>query len=120
MSTNVRPGDKAIVVQSRSVENVGKIVLVLHEAPPRGSEFALPDGDLMHVTSAGVVWVVETCGGPIHAKYTHGGYARCGQFHAFRDSALRPIRDTDGEDEMITIAGPAPEHGRIREWEGQP
>jgi hypothetical protein len=38
------------------------------------------------------------------------------------DESLRriPPKDVaDAIDEMITIAGPAPEHGRIREWEGQ-
>lgn len=90
---NCKQGDLAIIVKSRA-GNEGKIVTCLRlatEAELFADNFT---------TKFGPVWVtdliVDTCN--VFGISTGGSHHVCDVF-------LRPIRDQDGEDEMIRIAG---------------
>ena len=96
MKLNCKPGDLAIVVRSKA-GNEGKIVRCLKFVgkPPWGS------ADRFHSDC----WRVE---GSLAAIYEGTGKEAPFDGH-ISDSRLRPIRDGDGEDEILRIAGlPAP------------
>lgn len=108
MSTNVRPGDLARVVAPYFGPGRGAVVTVLArrigEGTVCGNFFGYWDP----------CWLVQ---GWVHSE---GGLM--GPMLVIGDESLRripPKEVADAIDEMIIIAGPSPEHGRIREWEGQ-
>ncbi len=73
---NCKPGDLAVIIRAEPGDGwLGRIVTVLH---------------LYEGPSLSPAWVCD--------QVPPG-------FRAIKDSALRPIRDNDGEDEMLRIAG---------------
>ena len=84
MSLRCKPGDLAIYIGRRK-EFIGKPIKIL--------EFKLaPDGP---------GWLVDP---PVYENYIDDfGTKRRGDWQLDRN--LRPIRDQDGEDEMLAIAG---------------
>lgn len=85
---NCKPGDMAVIVGGRDFQDdckhhIGKVVRV--ERMVSGIVF----GELM------IGWKAE----PILTETTTGGEVYWVDHH------LRPIRDNDGEDEMLRIAG---------------
>lgn len=125
MSTNVRPGDLAVITKSNFAENIGIVVSVVEAAHVRWckikKDLVADDGrGNEFIVYPGANWIVESMGRSIvGAGIDSDSIIPIGPVAVFHDSRLRPLRKTDEPDEMITIAGPAPEHGRIREWEGQ-
>jgi hypothetical protein len=100
---NCKPGDLALVTRGA---NAGAIVEVLHLAPGKPTRF--PDvtgrGMLGRPTSNKPCWVVRATGSPllwVSAK----GTRRYFHERPLLDAILRPLRDNDGEDEMLRIAG---------------
>lgn len=104
---NCKKGDLAIVVRARGMpECLGRLVNVLRQ-PPYNRNFNLPDGfPHMKVTSLDS-WIIEFIGEPVLAEHFIMGvsqgkrstfYGCCG------DSALRPIRDGEGDDETLAWA----------------
>lgn len=87
MKLNCRQGDLAIIVKSYA-GNEGKIVRCLS---PWNGGFIMPNGDVIFADG----WVID-----LLLPVRHGIYAR-----RIQDSQLRPLRDSDGEDEMLRIAG---------------
>ncbi len=107
MSTNVKPGDLARVVAPYEWPGRGAFVIVGRRA--NAVEQFGPVSYAVNEPS----WV---CDGWVRSVL--GFYE--GPQVVIADCCLRPVRPEPQEiDEMITIAGPAPEHGRIREWEGE-
>jgi hypothetical protein len=82
---NCRPGDLAIVVGgTHSSDVVGRIVRCVRWQPWRGVD----------------AWIVEP---RLREDRVEGHETIVGDW--VRDVCLRPIRDNDGEDEMLRIAG---------------
>lgn len=79
---NCKPGDLAVIVQSHDERNIGKFVTVL---------------DAWDESSW---WIVSTS-----VLYARTGDIPAGKEIGAYDSHLRPIRDSDGEDETLTWAG---------------
>lgn len=104
---NCKPGDLAVVVGSSQYS--GMICEVLYAAPI--GSFFLPDGFYAIDGEVGY-WVVkfsrkisvQTTNGFRETYYGHGD-----------DKYLRPIRDQDGTDEMIRIAGKPKNNAKPRE-----
>lgn len=121
MSTNVKAGDRAIVVSAARPENLYIIVDVLHQAEPYLCDGVLvcnlPDGNTQQVLPGRVVWVVESLGRDFVNSSGRLSTVRV-RLAAICDHSLRPLRDSKGDDEMLLRAGPAPQRGRITEWEG--
>ena len=83
-------GDLCVVVNSIYPENIGKLIVIV-----KSSE--LPHRD----------WIVEYCS-DFTARWFNCKstvYLRKGETTNKSDSDLRPIRDQEGDDEMIRIAG---------------
>lgn len=96
---NCKPGDLAVIVRCDYPENVGRFVRVVCRAD--GSEFAWYEGEEWECEPATPVIGLNADG----AK-TWGLEPVC-----LFDAHLRPIRDNDGEDEILRIAGkPVKEH----------
>jgi hypothetical protein len=82
---NCKPGDLAIVVSPRA-KNAGKI----------GRCVSRYDGPWLDGEGPG--WVLDGT-----VLYRHDGTRK--RINVIMDKWLRPIRDNDGEDEMLRIAG---------------
>lgn len=95
---NCKPGDLARIVHPTLY---GKFVDVMY-AEPNG-DYILPDGFRAISVESGLVWVCRAHGAPFDApiKRDHS-VTRKARFAAISDRWLRPIRDTDGEDETLT------------------
>jgi hypothetical protein len=92
-----RVGDLAFVVGAPiSPENNGALVRIVRAAPPE--RFCLLG--VFWAASSEESWIVETEGRPL-ATFSHGHVAS----RPFLARFLRPIRDQDGEDEMLRITG---------------
>lgn len=90
---NCKPGDLAIVVRSIGGRNLGVVVTCVRLAT--SSEVAAA----RLRTWERPVWRVDR---NIHIVYNTGDV----EMHPFvADSRLRPIRDNNGEDEVLRIAG---------------
>lgn len=103
MALRCKPGDLAVIVASCPL--YGALVSVLHAAP--FMDFMLPDGH-NHVGVAPGSWVVESLGKPFDAPCGRDGVTtrrRETRFGVCEDHQLRPLRDADGEDEVLRIAG---------------
>lgn len=85
---NCKQGDLAVIVRSYA-GNEGKIVRCLRLL--KGAVQRAPDGSL----HCGDAWEVDCL-----LKGCRGKYGRI-----IMDEQMRPIRDNDGEDEMLRIAG---------------
>ena len=83
---NCKPGDLAVIVRSADGQAVGRIVECLRI---EGAHSEL-----------GPMWRVKTSGKGVVT--IHGTLA---VFFHMPDSWLRPIRDNDGEDEILRIVG---------------
>lgn len=101
---NCKPGDLAVIVKSDNIMNIGKLVRVILPSPgnhlPIGSHYFVKGIDFRR-SGDWFCWIVESCSSPLIATPS-------GELHIvrpFSDRCLRPIRDQDGEDEMIRIAG---------------
>ena len=88
---NCKPGDLAVIISSDGGHNLGKIVRVLQLH--WSSEYDL-DGARFN-KSDGPRWILEKPIDNIEGD----------PLFTFPDAALRPIRDSDGEDESLTWAG---------------
>jgi len=90
---NCKQGDLAVVVSSACVENIGKVVRCLRLASQQEKH------DAMFFTFMNEpFWVVDVNLKTMRIldKQPHGYVALA------RDLALRPIRDSDGQDETLT------------------
>lgn len=97
---NCKPGDLAVIVGGSRY--AGMLVHVI-EAAPIGS-FLLPDGHAATNDSTNS-WVVKSLSGKFWCPGQTGEFLRYADYGFVVDSKLRPIRDQDGEDEMIRIVG---------------
>lgn len=88
---NCKPGDLAVVVQSESGINLGKVVRVVRR---HASETHDLDG-VRFRRAMGPRWVIEPALRTIEGD----------PLFTYRDSGLRPIRDQPGADETLTWAG---------------
>lgn len=91
---NCKQGDLAIIVKSRA-GNEGKIVTCLRYATKAEKREHLFVNKQM-----GPVWVIDR-----NLQNANLLGEINGQSNLVYDATLRPIRDQDGEDEMIRIAG---------------
>lgn len=96
---NCRPGDLAVVIVPGP--HHGSLVSVLRAAP--AVPLRLPDG-VLNQGCAPAYWVVEMLGRPVRAQLTNGLW-RAARFGTAADRELRPLRDSDGADETLRIAG---------------
>lgn len=98
---NCKPGDLAVIVRATYAENLGRIVHVVEPWPFRG----YPIGYTMHFRgrkwriACDADWVIEPVGRPLIGA--HAGHS----WSAAPDFCLRPIRDQDGEDEILRLVG---------------
>lgn len=94
---NCKPGDLAVIIRSSRAENIGAIVQVGHFLPEGwrgvidGVSYRI-SGPGFEITSTGRDLVTHLAGSLVRTK-------------AHRASWLRPLRDGEGTDEMIRIAG---------------
>ncbi|MBQ1761924.1 MAG: hypothetical protein IIZ92_03370 [Aquincola sp.] len=95
MALNCKQGDLAVVVRSSEGVNLGKIVRCIKQHPTYRT---LTDfcGDFYE----GHIWLIDP---PLPGA---GGFIT----DAAPDAWLRPIRDNDGTDEMLRIAGLPRDH----------
>lgn len=94
---NCRPGDLAVIVRSKyTPQAVGRIVTCVRLKPcPR---------------TGAPAWIIDP---PVRGSYEDpAGCPRSGGW--FYDECLSPIRDNDGEDETLRIAG-KPEPQKLTE-----
>jgi hypothetical protein len=82
-----RPGDRAVIV---SGENVGRLVDVIEE-----SDCLFGPG----------WWFVAVLGAPAKGSFLHTGGTYEANFGNIEDRCLRPLRDSDGTDEVLRYAG---------------
>lgn len=102
---NCKPGDLAVVVKTMRINNSGAIVRVIRSWTGP-FDAVLPENGFSYCTFGVASWVVESCGGELHNTASPPS-----KFTVYNDQCLRPIRDQDGTDEMIRIAGlPHKEH----------
>lgn len=88
--SNCKVGDLAVVVRSVTGRSIGRIVRVVRAAPYPG--LRNQDGSI----ERGLVWETDTLFKTVIS----------GEMHPYKlDKELRPLRDQDGEDEMLRIAG---------------
>lgn len=83
---NCKPGDLAVIVQADNKANLGKMVVV--------REF-VPDAEFIDGPCADA-WTFD---GPVMFGVSGARVKR------IQDYKLRPLRDSDGEDETLTWAG---------------
>ena len=104
---NCKPGDLAIVIHSpvKKYSHVtGRIVEVLYLAPE--GVFELPNGNLqspVNTEENGAYWVCRFLN-PVEVGMADRGMFLV-TFSPVPDVFLRPLRDSDGDDEMLRIAG---------------
>jgi hypothetical protein len=91
MRLNCKQGDFAVIVRSVA-RNEGKIVRCLHL---HNSETHDADGKYLYDRVGGPRWVIE---GDVRSRE---GY----RLFTLADAALRPLRDSDGEDEVLRLVG---------------
>lgn len=114
MKLNCKPGDMAVVIGDGPF--AGMIVEILYAAPME--EFNLPDG-YPHEAGGPAEWVIKMPR-PVPALIERSSIPRMTIYGCGRDSRLRPIRDSDGEDETLAWAGkPAPAVKGLTEGESQ-
>lgn len=115
---NCKPGDLAVVVRS-TLGNLGKIVRVIGPSfgndAPLGSKIVDPaSGRLWSRDTLDFIWDVESSGSPLVSICSDGSLI--GDLRRlFPDSALRPLRDNEDEDEMLRIAGKPVTQGELSE-----
>lgn len=89
MRLNCKPGDLAVIVRAMyRPELIGRLVTCVRLIPNDG--FDADGRPFSPKPQGGPRWVIEK---PL------------GSLKSVSDSNLRPIRDQDGEDEMLRIAG---------------
>lgn len=103
---NCKPGDLCVCIKGTRTPTptspLGRFCTVLHAAPNK--RFRLPDGYWQaKVDRLSHHWVVEWHN-PMKYPIEGGGW-RATRYGVMPDSALRPIRDQGGEDEILRIAG---------------
>lgn len=107
MTTNVKPGERAVVVRATNPRNLFKIVHVVEQISPIKVLDTMAYSVAGHMVIArpddGVVWVVESLGSPFIATRRSGEEVPV-MIAPCQDSSLRPLRDTDGPDEALLIA----------------
>ena len=89
---NCKHGDLAVIVRSVA-RNEGKIVrcLRLHSS----EDFDLYGGYIRSGGPRGVRWVIEGCVFSLEGS----------RLFTVADAQLRPLRDNDGQDEMLMLVG---------------
>lgn len=101
---NCKPNELAVIIKpSKHGPLLGMIVTTLYVAP--AGDFRLPDGFKQYAIqpSRFAVWWVVEFANPIDAPTSAG--TRKTVYGCVPDAVLRPLRDSDGEDEMLRIAG---------------
>lgn len=96
---NCKQGDMAIRVQTGQLVDVVRLFV----GEENFTDIAGTSFPFIH--SGAPAWVVSSIGGPLEVLCA--GPANGAKFMIFpiSDKALKPIRDADGEDEMLRIAG---------------
>lgn len=91
---NCKEGDLAmIVVADGDDRDLGKVVRIVE-----------PGEDWAHLNDTRFHWAVDTLGQRMWCK-NPGVYSDGKELIDIPDAELRPIRDSDGQDEMLRIAG---------------
>ena len=115
---NCKPGDLAVVVRS-TLGNLGKIVRVI--GPSLSNSVAF--GETFVDPATGITWRrdmhdfdwdVESAGLPLAIRFSRGNWETTFR-RPVHDSALRPLRDNEDEDEMLRIAGKSVTQGELSE-----
>lgn len=101
---NCKPGDLAVVVRCEyTPEMIGMVVTVV-----RAYTGESIDGVRWGLGADRQRWVIEGSR-PLPSRGWHGEGPIFTRQRSMPDSAMRPIRDSDGQDETLRIAGlPAP------------
>lgn len=82
---NCQPGDLAVVVRSKTVSNVGKIVHVR-------ARYAIGDSYIVSLDSDAVIWLCHTAGSPLRWTNAVGVGETTSATGPIPDSCLRPLR----------------------------
>lgn len=101
---NCKPGDLAVIVGTVLVpQNNGKIVRVVRRAVP--GEVVSFCGIKVHLRDDRTdSWWIESEGSDLGFLLANDHIVQCRE-RPLGDKYLRPIRDSDDEDEMLRIAG---------------
>ena len=100
--TNVRPGQKAVIVSSKMCpENLGKVVFIVEPAPSPDDLGCFHWGEKYWVTGA-PAWIVETLGSPLSSRSTATGAVSWHQARPYSDACLRPLPDDEEEEDDKT------------------
>jgi hypothetical protein len=97
--SNVKAGDRAIIIRS-DIGNLGRVVQVVEERQKlRPGDCYKVSGIKWIADTPGLVWLCESEGSALNCP--GGGMV---SVRPIPDWALRPLRDTDGADEVLLIA----------------
>lgn len=104
MALNCKPGDLAVIIrEAKGRDDIcGRIVEVIKKAPSKG-DFLLPCGYRHHEVNRGDEWIVRFPN-LVKVDLSCGG-SRLAEFACVSDCSLRPLRDSDGQDERFAWAG---------------
>lgn len=107
---NCKEGDLAYVVGPCNTPDLAGRFVVVERRSPLGEIFTSVDGQQVRLTADGPSWACRPASGQTLPWTITGANPPQGMVFEFEerpiaDSALRPIRDTDGEDEMLRIVG---------------
>ena len=111
MSTNVRPGDRAIVVKARRPENLGIICEVIESAPVGDHHLSPGDAPWRVLPQDGTCWVVECLGRPAAIEVLFGGGVVGVERHRVTicpDSQLRRLPRPDEMDDATPVQDSRP------------
>lgn len=101
---NCKQGDLAVIAIALEPANVGAIVEVVCPAYV-GEQIGAGSDVIFKPTNTGPYWRIRSCGRPLMVRINETNALEPVLEASCADSQLRPIRDSDGEDEMLRIAG---------------
>lgn len=111
---NCKEGDLAYVASPRVTPGLrGRFVIVERRAVP-GDIFASVEGRLVRLTSDEPCWVCRPAGGSTLPWAPRKPDMFEFEERPIADAVLRPLRDSDGEDEMLRIVGKPEPHGVVK------
>lgn len=103
MKLNCKQGDLAVIVNPIESVNAGVIVEVIRPAFA-GDPMGNGKGSFQP-SVPGPYWIIRSIGRPLLVRMIKTGAVLMTEETPCPDSRLRPLRDSDGEDEVLRLVG---------------